>query len=187
MKKKPGSVRIISGKWRGRRLPIPDLPGLRPSGDRCRETLFNWLQPHIKGAHCADLYAGTGALGLEAASRGADEVILVEKDRRAARAIRESLQKLDNCTVELIEADAIAWLDSQGPDSMDIVFIDPPFGSDLEAQSLNKLEQRGCVTSGGLVYLETAAEAPRLKPGPGWEIVKEKTLGDVRMQLLKKN
>ena len=89
--RRKGSVRIIGGKWRGTRLSVSDLPGLRPSGDRSRETLFNWLQMHLRGTRCIDLFAGSGALGLEAASRGAAEVILIEKSRQAADGIRESL------------------------------------------------------------------------------------------------
>ncbi len=109
-KKQPGTVRIIGGKWRGTRLRVRDLPGLRPSGDRGRETLFNWLQMHLRGARCADLFAGSGVLGLEAASRGAARVTLLEKSRPAAAEIRESLARLKAEQVELIEGDAIAWL-----------------------------------------------------------------------------
>jgi len=185
-KKGAGSVRIIGGKWRGRRLPIADLPGLRPSGDRCRETLFNWLQPYVRGARCIDLFAGTGALGLEAASRGAAEVILVEKLAPAAAAIRENVEMLDAVNVELIEADAISWLQSREPRSMDIVFIDPPFGTGLEVRSFEIIRSGDCVNTGGLVYVETARVAPLINPGADWEMAREKTLGEVRMQLLKK-
>ncbi|NNK37437.1 MAG: 16S rRNA (guanine(966)-N(2))-methyltransferase RsmD, partial [Xanthomonadales bacterium] len=92
--KGPGRVRIIAGRWRGSRLQVPDLPGLRPTGDRARETVFNWLQVHLRDAHCADLFAGTGALGLEAASRGAAEVVLVEKQAPACAALRENIARL---------------------------------------------------------------------------------------------
>jgi 16S rRNA (guanine966-N2)-methyltransferase len=185
-KTQPGTVRIIGGKWRGTRLPVEDLPGLRPSGDRSRETLFNWLQMHIRGARCVDLFAGSGVLGLEAASRGAAEVILVEKSRRAARNIRESLKRLNADQVELIEADAIAWLSRCEPHTMDIVFIDPPFGEGLTTRSLELLAARNCVSPASFVYVETSKEAGAEAVTEGWETVKEKTLGDVRMQLLKK-
>jgi len=186
-KKRTGSIRIIGGDWRGTRLPVRDLPGLRPSGDRSRETLFNWLQTHIRGARCVDLFAGSGALGLEAASRGAAEVILVERLPEAAQDIRESLDRLNAENAMVLETDAIAWLSASESQSMDIVFIDPPFGTGLEARALELLTTRNCVSPGGFVYLETAREAPAHAPGPGWEIAREKTLGEVRIQLLKKN
>jgi 16S rRNA (guanine966-N2)-methyltransferase len=185
-KKRTGTVRIIGGQWRGTRLPVPDLPGLRPSGDRSRETLFNWLQMHIHGARCVDLFAGSGVLGLEAASRGAADVILVEKSRQAAQDLLESLNRLNAERVDVIEIDAITWLAHCDPQTMDIVFIDPPFGTGLESRSLKLLTAGNCVSPGGFVYIETASEAPAISPAPGWEIVKEKVLGEVRMQLLKK-
>ncbi len=126
-RKRQGSVRIIGGKWRGRRLPVRDLPGLRPSGDRSRETLFNWLQASVEGAVCVDLFAGSGALGLEAASRGAAEVVLVEKLRAAVSDLRAVLLALKADQVTVIESDALQWLGSCPPQSVDIAFIDPPF------------------------------------------------------------
>jgi 16S rRNA (guanine966-N2)-methyltransferase len=185
-KKRPGSIRIIGGDWRGSRLPVRDLPGLRPSGDRGRETLFNWLQMHIRGAHCFDLFAGSGALGLEAVSRGAAEVTLVEKLPEAAQDIRASLARLKAENATVVETDAIAWLKSREPQSMDIVFIDPPFGTDLAVRTLELLTVGNCVVQGGLVYIETARAIAAVVPGPAWDITREKTLGEVRMLLLKK-
>jgi len=185
-KRQAGTVRIIGGKWRGTRLLVSDLPGLRPSGDRSRETLFNWLQPHIHGARCVDLFAGSGVLGLEAASRGAAEVILVEKSRRAAQNIREVMLRLNPDHIEVIQTDAISWLNRRGPQSIDIVFVDPPFGTGLETRSLELLTARNCVSPGGFAYVETERETPAKALIAGWDIVKEKTLGEVRMQLLKK-
>lgn len=180
-------MRIIGGKWRGTRLPVPDLPGLRPSGDRSRETLFNWLQGDLHGACCVDLFAGSGVLGLEAASRGAAAVTLIESSRAAVSAINESVQKLDSELVQVVQGDAIKWLDQCEPQSMDIVFIDPPFSSGLESSAIELLTTRDCVKKGGLAYIETARESAPLKLRPGWETSREKLLGDVRMQLLKKN
>jgi 16S rRNA (guanine966-N2)-methyltransferase len=184
--KQPGTVRIIGGKWRGTRLRVRDLPGLRPSGDRSRETLFNWLQMHLRGAECVDLFAGSGVLGLEAASRGAARVTLLEKSKPAADEIRESLTRLKAEQVELIQGDAIAWLAQCEPQSLDIVFIDPPFGAGLETRALELLVGRHCMREGGFVYLETAHDSPALAPGPDWEILREQVRGDVRMRLLKK-
>ena len=189
-RRKPGFVRIIGGEWRGRRLPICDLPGLRPTGDRAKETLFNWLQPYLHGAVCVDLFAGTGALGLEACSRGAAEVTLVESTPLAVQALRTALVALQvsgqRAGLYLEETDALAWLQARAPQSLDIVFIDPPFGSRLEVQALTLLDSGDLVRPGGLVYVETARDAPLLHPGPGWDIARDKTLGEVRMVLLKK-
>jgi len=189
-RKKPGFVRIIGGEWRGRRLPVVDLPGLRPSGDRARETLFNWLQPSIRGARCADLFAGTGVLGLEACSRGAAEVTLVENMPSAVQALRATLVKLglpgSKAGIHLAETDALNWLQQREPDSLDLVFIDPPFGSGLESRAMSLLVDRGLVCNGGLVYIESSRGTLSCHPGPGWEIAREKTLGQVRMLLLRR-
>ena len=188
-RKKAGTVRIIGGRWRGRRLPVADLPGLRPSGDRARETLFNWLQMDLRGARCADLFAGTGVLGLEAASRGAAHTVLVENAPRAVQALRSSVQLLapdGGRDVSVVETDALAWLEACPAGSLDIVFIDPPFGCGLEGRVLEILDRRECLAPGGLVYVETARQEPAVLPPPGWESVRDKCLGEVRMQLLKK-
>ena len=190
-KKKPGFVRIIGGEWRGRRLPVVDLPGLRPSGDRARETLFNWLQPYIRGARCVDLFAGTGVLGLEAFSRGAAEVTVVENTPLAVQALRAALVKLEvpgaKAGVHLAETDALKWLQTRESLTLDIVFIDPPFSSRLETQAMTLLVDRNLVSEGGLVYIETSRNTPPFHPGLGWEILKDQSIGEVRMLLLKKN
>jgi 16S rRNA (guanine966-N2)-methyltransferase len=188
-RQQPGSVRVIGGEWRGRRLPVVDLPGLRPSGDRTRETLFNWLQPFIQDAHCADLFAGSGALGLEAASRGAAEVTLIENTPLAMQSLRSALVRLGGAAagrVRLEETDALLWLALREPRSLDIVFVDPPFDSRLESRALELLVQRDLVRQGGLVYIETSRSALPPHPGLGWDLAKEKFLGEVRMMLLSK-
>ncbi len=184
--RQPGTVRIIGGEWRGRRLPVRDLPGLRPSGDRGRETLFNWLQAHIRGAVCVDLFAGSGVLGLEAASRGAAEVALVEQHRLIAGDLRDVLLVLKADQVTVIENDALQWLQSCPAQSLDIAFVDPPFGLQLERQALDLLRSRDCIRPGGLVYIEIARDAAGIIAGPAWEIAREKTVGEVRLLLLKK-
>ena len=181
-------MRIIGGEWRGRRLPVVDLPGLRPSGDRARETLFNWLQLCIHGAHCADLFAGTGALGLEAASRGAAEVTLIESSTPAMLALRGALAGLGGAAgarVRLEQTDALLWLAARAPRSLDLVFIDPPFDSGLDSRALELLARRDLVRPDGVVYVESARGAPPPHPGPGWEVAREKLLGEVRMVLLR--
>ena len=185
-RKRPGSVRIIGGTWRGRKLPVRDLPGLRPSGDRCRETLFNWLQADIHGAVCVDLFAGSGALGLEAASRGAAEVILVEKLSVAAQDLRGVLLVLEADQVTVVEANAMQWLGSRPAHSLDIAFVDPPFGLHLETRALELIRDGDCIRPGGFIYIEIARDAAVPAPGPGWETAREKIMGDVRLLLLKK-
>lgn len=190
-RKKPGTVRIIGGRWRGRRLPVPDVPGLRPSGDRGRETLFNWLTPYVRGARCVDLFAGSGVLGFEAASRGAASVVLIEKAAAAAGTLKNNLEMLQtgdkDLNVRILNMDALAWLETCEPQSLDLVFVDPPFGSGLEKRSLELVFDNDCLAEGALVYLETARNSGDFSPGPGWETVKEKSVGDVQMRLLKKN
>src|SRR5210317_1361034 len=129
-KPRPGRLRIVAGKWRSRLLDIADVPGLRPTSERIRETLFNWLAPSIQGARCLDLFAGTGALGFEALSRGATLVIFVENSRRAARAIEKSAQILDAAGAVVHRGDANDYLRDAAPASFDIVFLDPPFADD---------------------------------------------------------
>lgn len=186
-------MRIIGGRWRGRRLSVPDLPGLRPSGDRGRETLFNWLQAALPGARCVDLFAGTGVLGLEAASRGAARVVLVERAAAAVRAIEESVNILavgdtgsfgKDCEIRVVCGDALRWLEACAPAAINIAFVDPPFGSGLAARALELLAERECLAPGALVYLESAQAADTEIP-PGWTVEREKRLGEVRMRLLR--
>jgi 16S rRNA (guanine966-N2)-methyltransferase len=185
-RKRPGSVRIIGGKWRGRKLPVCDLKGLRPSGDRSRETLFNWLQAHVQRAVCVDLFAGSGALGMEAASRGAGEVILVEKLKVAAQSLRDVQLEFRANQVTVIQGDALRWLQSRPAKSLDLAFVDPPFDLMLETRVLELIRTRDCIRTGGFIYLETRRETTSVVPGPGWEITREKTMGEVRLLLLKK-
>ncbi len=177
-------IRIIAGKWRGRRLPVVDLPGLRPSGDRVRETLFNWLQADIRGARCLDLFAGSGALGLEAASRGAASVKLLEKHPQAAMQLQENCRVLAAENIHIENVDSLDWLNSVKPGSFEIIFIDPPFDSQWQSSLLEKTTSVGMLTEDGRLYVESARrfEAP-LVPA-GLRELKIKLLGEVRMQLL---
>ena len=146
------SIRIIGGEWRGRRLPVLDLPGLRPSGDRSRETLFNWLQAYVPGSACVDLFAGSGALGLEAASRGAASVILVEKNSAAVSCLDLNINHLHATQARVIQADALEWLTRVEAASQDIAFIDPPFDEGLTPRVMKLLDESGCLREGGFAY-----------------------------------
>lgn len=183
---KNNRVRIIGGVWRGRRLQVADVPGLRPSGDRCRETLFNWLQPWIAGADCADLFAGTGALGFEAASRGAESVLMIEKHPRAHRVLAQSIEQLQAKQVRLHAGGAMSLLDDFKADSFDLVFVDPPFDSNLWALVLERLDKNGSVRPGGFVYIESPASAKAIHTPQGWSLWRDKQLGEVRMQLFRR-
>ncbi|NBB92054.1 MAG: 16S rRNA (guanine(966)-N(2))-methyltransferase RsmD [Gammaproteobacteria bacterium] len=179
-----GRIRIIGGQWRGRKLPVPDSSGLRPTGARARETLFNWLQAVVPGARCLDLFAGTGALGLEAISRGADSAVFVERDRRLVEGLREIAASWPGGErMEIVRADALRWLDDDDR-AFDLVFIDPPFADGLQARTLEALADGGHLDSGARVYVEQDARDTEFDPGERYEVLRRKTLGEVRMLLL---
>jgi 16S rRNA (guanine966-N2)-methyltransferase len=178
-----GHLRIIGGRNRGRRLPIPDQAGLRPTADRVRETLFNWLAPVMSGARCLDLFAGSGALGLEAASRGAAAVVLVERNPVVARQLLANVQTLGAEGVTVVQADALAWL--AGPVSpFNLVFLDPPFADALLEPACALLASRGWLAAGARVYLETGERGGFPTLPDGWELIREQTAGQVRYGLV---
>jgi 16S rRNA (guanine966-N2)-methyltransferase len=148
----PREVRIIGGLWKRSKLPVADRPGLRPTMDRVRETLFNWLGQELNGWRCLDAFAGTGALGFEAASRGASEVVLLERDVHLARALREVQQRLHATQVSIEAADALAWMKRCAPRRFDLIFIDPPFEAELGDAALEAAVP--LIVPDGFVYLE---------------------------------
>jgi len=180
----PGKLRIVAGSLRGSRLAVPDRPGLRPTSDRVRETLFNWLMPVIGGARCLDLYAGTGALGIEAISRGASACTFVESDRALARDLAANLARLKVETARVIEADALATLAGRA-EAFDIVFLDPPFGGDLWDASAERLETRGWLAPNAWIYVESPADAALALP-PTWTLHREGQAGAVRFALYRR-
>ncbi|MGB4335080.1 MAG: 16S rRNA (guanine(966)-N(2))-methyltransferase RsmD [Chromatiaceae bacterium] len=180
----PGRLRIVGGVWRGRRLAVLDQPGLRPTPDRVRETLFNWLAPLITGARCLDLYAGSGALGFEAASRGADRVVMVEKMAKVVRVLHENRLVLNARQVEVIQAEAGPWLATAGhAEPFDLVFLDPPFSEDLLGPSCAALAQGGWLARGARVYLEASAMTGFPALPEGWRLLRDKQAGQVRYGL----
>ncbi len=156
-------VRLIGGLWRSRHLSFPAREGLRPTPDRVRETVFNWLAPSLPEARCLDLFAGSGALGFEALSRGAATAVLVEKDRAAQAALRQTAHLLDARTATVVAEDALDFLAATPPAAFDIVFLDPPFETELLAAALTLVQERGILTPAGMIYVETAA-------GTAWEL-----------------
>jgi len=175
-----GRVRIIGGEHRGRRIAVADRPGLRPTPDRVRETLFNWLGQRLEGLACLDLFAGSGALGFEAASRGAARVVMVENDRIAFEGLRKAKQLLRVSGLEVVFEDALKYLSRDG-ERFDVVFLDPPFGQNALAAALERLPAR--LSPGARVYVE-APEAVEL-PAP-WRELRRARAGQVSYQLLEK-
>lgn len=179
-------VRLIGGVHRGRRLAFPDSAGLRPTGDRIRETLFNWLQGVLPGARCLDLFAGSGALGLEAASRGAAEVVLVESAAAVAGALRDSIALLGvGERVRVVEADALHWLATAQPVRFDLVFLDPPFAAGLLGSALEALDRGGWLADGARVYLERSGTGEWPLPA-GWMLLRDRRAGQVAYALVAK-
>ena len=165
----PREVRLIGGQWKRRKLPIADRPGLRPTPDRVRETLFNWLGQDLSGWTCLDAFAGSGALGFEAASRGAAAVVLLERDPVLARNLEAQRERLGATMVRIERADALSWMQRQPSAGFDLVFIDPPFDADLFEVALG--HARALVRPAGFLYLEAdrAFEPAALAAG-GWTL-----------------
>ncbi|MEJ2316377.1 MAG: 16S rRNA (guanine(966)-N(2))-methyltransferase RsmD [Gammaproteobacteria bacterium] len=176
-------VRIIGGECRGRLLQFPDAPGLRPTTDRVRETLFNWLQFEIHGARCLDLFAGSGVLGFEAASRGAGHVVLVEQSRRVFTMLEKNRQqlKLDD-RVKLVCMDALQWL-ARSREAFDVIFLDPPFGHSMLQSAIDALADSPAVRPGTRVYIEQESHDERAILPEGWRMLREKVAGQVRYGL----
>lgn len=181
----PGRVRIIGGRWRGTRLEVPAVDGLRPTSDRVRETLFNWLMPVLPGARVLDLFAGSGALGLEAVSRGAAQATLVERDRDLARALRGLALRLQGGeALTVVEADARQWLAGVPEAAFDIAFVDPPFAEGLWEAVLPVLSSRLAVQA--WLYVEAPAGAPPLPPS-GWQPHREGRTREVHYVLYRRS
>lgn len=167
----PGAVRIIGGRWRGTKLPVADAAGLRPTSDRTRETLFNWLQPALPGARALDLFAGSGALGFEALSRGAREALLVERDARLCESLRATAQRLPGGeAATVVQADAPAFLRAPLHGRYDLVFVDPPFAADLWDEVLARLDD--WVGDDARLYVESPLQRS-IDPGAGWTLHRE--------------
>jgi len=174
-------IRIIGGRWRNTRLSVPASPGLRPSSDRVRETLFNWLSPLLPGARVIDVFAGTGALGLESVSRGAAHAVLLERDAALVHSLREVVRRLAaDDAVQVVHGDALAWLARHSGEQFDLAFVDPPFDADLWQASLAALLPR--LAPGAWLYLESPNHNVPVLP-PGWSLHREGRTREVRFAL----
>ena len=154
----PREVRIIGGQWKRSKLAVVDVPGLRPTPDRVRETLFNWLGQDLAGWRCLDAFAGSGALGFEAASRGATQVVLIERDRKLAGLLSEAKLRLKADALRVENTDALSWMARCAPAAFELVFIDPPFDSELLVPAVDAAAR--VVVRSGFVYVESAAAVP---------------------------
>ncbi|MCX8649051.1 16S rRNA (guanine(966)-N(2))-methyltransferase RsmD [Gilliamella sp. B2776] len=179
-----GSIRIIGGKWRGRKLSVLDKQGLRPTTDRVKETLYNWLMPVIYDSDCLDCFSGSGSLGFEAASRGAKNVILLEKDKQVAQLLKKNKQLIACDAIDIYHTNTLTWLDQPAKKQFDIVFIDPPFYQSLVAQTIIQLEDHDWLKSSAYIYIETEKDLELMSNIPtSWQLHREKIVGQVRSYL----
>jgi 16S rRNA (guanine966-N2)-methyltransferase len=179
-------LRIIGGEWRGRKIRFPPVQAIRPTPDRVRETLFNWLQGVVPGSRCLDLYAGSGALGLEALSRGAAEVVFVDVEPAVVRHIGDTLRELHCDRGRAVRADAEGFL-GQPPTPFDVIFLDPPFADPVLPELCRRIEAGGWLKDGGLVYLESPASAGEPALPPGWTLLKSRRAGEVGYHLARRD
>ena len=187
-----GQVRVIGGEWRGRKLPVPEAEGLRPTPDRIRETLFNWLQFVIAGKNCLDAFTGSGALAVEALSRGAAKVTAIERDIKVAKQLSTLLTPLAGERLKLVNADALQWLgnrlesslENQPATPFEVVFLDPPFGQSLLEPACQLLEEKGWLAEDAYIYVEQAKQQTGLVTLPAnWVLHKDKQVGEVHFSL----
>lgn len=183
---KPNQVRIIGGEWRGRKLSFPSIEGLRPTPDRVRETLFNWLHTYLPDARCLDLFAGSGVLGFEVLSRGARSLTFVENDRVVCSVLQDNAARLDALNrMTLRHEDALEFIRTYDGELFDIILMDPPYGQGLAAECLQLLARGGCLKAGGLLYMEHENDHRVADLPENWLILKNKATGQVDYSLLR--
>lgn len=178
-----GHLRIIGGQWRSRKLGFPEAPGLRPTPDRVRETLFNWLAAHIEGAKVLDAFTGSGALYLEALSRGASMALALDANATAISSLRHNLDLLGCATGQLLQSDALKYLETQTPSAFDLVFLDPPFHQNLLPATCTLLEEKGWLAERAWIYTESETPPSILQMPTTWRLHREKKAGQVYYSL----
>ena len=174
-KQPSGAIRIISGRWRGTKLPVANVTGLRPTTDRNKETLFNWLMPYVADANCLDMFAGSGGLGFEALSRYAQSVTFIELDKSALLNLQQNCQKLkiDARQVTLLSGNALQLVGSL-TQAFNLIFLDPPFHQQLIQPSVTLIERHNLLAEGGIIYIETEVQAANYAVPANWQLLKEK-------------
>lgn len=184
---KPSLVRIIGGQWRGRKLPVCTQPGLRPTPDRVRETLFNWLSAWVPGSHCLDCFSGSGALALEALSRGAESALMIESSRDAASQLRANLELLNAQNGQVKTGDSMQLLDSRADQQYDLVFLDPPFRQEMLVPCARLLEEHNWLAKDAMIYVEAESEWPLAELPESWQLYREKKAGQVAYRLFQRS
>ena len=184
-KSRPGRLRIVAGNWRSRLLEIADAPGLRPTSERIRETLFNWLAPCLADARCLDLFAGSGALGLEALSRGAASCVFVDNSASAVAMLRRNIAALNAGGAEIHESDAIEYLQGADRVEFDIVFLDPPFAAVMLTDLCRLLIEKSVLADDARIYIEEGRSTAAIVLPEGWQTLRTKNAGNVRYSLRK--
>jgi len=181
-------LRIIGGDWRSRKLPFAAIEGLRPTPDRVRETLFNWIQFDVAGARSLDLFCGSGALGLEALSRGAASATFVDQATEVIRQLRENFSTLKCSNAEAVQGSAVSWLEQIAPGAKpyDIVFMDPPFRKGLVEPCCQLLEQKQLLADNALIYVEQESDGPLSAVPANWELQRQKQAGQVSYRLFRR-
>ena len=183
-----GEVRVIAGLWRGRKLSVLNAEGLRPTTDRVKETLFNWLMIDVANARCLDCFAGSGSLGIEALSRQAQAVVFLEKFANAAQQLKKNLASLKTDKGTVINTDTLTYLSQKNStEPFEIIFIDPPFHHNFVPQVLTLLQQNNWLAENALIYVETEKNHPPLLLAKNWQVIKEKSAGMVTSRLIQVN
>ena len=178
-----GFIRLISGQWKGKKLPVKDKQGLRPTTDRTKETLFNWLMHDIRDAHCLDCFSGSGSLGFEALSRYAKFCTFLELDKHVAMQLQNNINTLQIDNAQVFQGDSLRFLSQPAQLQYDLVFIDPPFHQGLAQPCIDQLVAQSYLTTDELVYLEVENTLTTLTIPTHWTLLKEKIAGQVRFQL----
>ena len=180
-KSQTNKLRIIGGQWRSRQLPFPDVQGLRPTTDRIRETVFNWLQPYLGTAKVLDVFAGSGALGFEALSRGAGALTMLEMNAKAAKQLQENSNTL-KANAQIKQTDALTWL-ANTDEKFDLIFLDPPFNKGLLPQCIELIESRKLLSANGWIYIESEQNLGALNLPKSWHLHRDKKAGQVILRL----
>jgi len=186
-KTRSGFVRIIGGVWRGRKLPVYDLEGLRPTTDRVKETVFNWLAHDIPSSSCLDLFSGSGSLGFEAASRHAKDVVMIELNKKVADQLKNNVETINAPNIHIINTNAFSFLDQLPSSRFDIVFIDPPFNKGLLDDVFSKLDSQSWLNDNALIYIESEKEWVPTNVPIHWSLHKEKHAGQVSFRIYQKH
>ncbi len=176
------TLRIIGGQWRGRKLQFPKVGAIRPTPDRVRETLFNWLAPVIRGANCLDLFAGSGALGFEALSRGAASVVMCDSNAKIIKVLKQHAELLKTDNADLIQTDACGFVE-RNDKKFDLVFLDPPFNSNLLESCINLIAEKNCLAEDAMIYVEAGSKTELPTAPQNWQLHRNKKAGDVAYYL----